>query len=162
MKPIEVLGVEHVDLTVNHLWRSAAFYEKVLLTLGFRRLEEDDTDAHDIRWANAHLTIAIRPAAPDRADVSFNRYCVGLHHLAFKVRSHSDVDEFHRFLVSEGITVLDAPAEYPQYGPNYYAVFFADPDGIKLEVAHFPWGYWRRAQADGHDERPRYGKPNGK
>jgi hypothetical protein len=66
------------------------------------------------------------------------------------------VDQFHGFLRSERITVLDAPAEYPQYGKGYYAVFFADPDGLKLEVVHFPWGYWRRVQAHGHDERPRY------
>jgi glyoxylase I family protein len=32
--------------------------------------------------------------------------------------------------------VLDAPREYPEYVPGYYAVFFADPDGIKLELVH--------------------------
>ncbi len=41
-------------------------------------------------------------------------------------------------MVREGITVLDPPAEYPEYGPQYYAVFFADPDGMKLEVVHEP------------------------
>ena len=54
------------------------------------------------------------------------------------------------------VPILDAPAEYPQYGPNYYAVFFADPDGMKLELVHFPWGYWRTVQRDGSDARPRY------
>ena len=34
-------------------------------------------------------------------------------------------------------------------------LFFADPDGLKLEVVHFPWGYWRRVQESGRDERPR-------
>jgi hypothetical protein len=79
-----------------------------------------------------------------------------LHHLALRTRTRADVDEFHRFLLREKLAVLDAPAEYPQYGPNYYAVFFADPDGIKLELAHFPWGYWRRAMTEGRDERPRH------
>jgi len=36
-----------------------------------------------------------------------------------------------------GATILDAPAEY-DYTPGYYAVFFADPDGLKLEVVHEP------------------------
>jgi catechol 2,3-dioxygenase-like lactoylglutathione lyase family enzyme len=36
-----------------------------------------------------------------------------------------------------GVTILDAPAEYPQYGTGYYAVFFADPDGLKLEYVHY-------------------------
>jgi len=66
------------------------------------------------------------------------------------------VDRVHDLLVRDGITVLDPPAEYPEYGPQYYAVFFADPDGMKLEVVHFPWGYWRRVQSEGGDERPRY------
>ncbi len=80
----------------------------------------------------------------------------GLHHLAFKAKSRAAIDEFHRFLLRENLPILDAPAEYPQYGPNYYAVFFADPDGMKLELVHFPWGYWRTVQRDGSDDRPRY------
>ena len=37
-----------------------------------------------------------------------------------------------------GATILDPPAEYPDYGKGYYAVFFADPDGMKLEYAFTP------------------------
>jgi hypothetical protein len=33
---------------------------------------------------------------------------------------------------------LDPPAEYPRYNPGYYAVFFIDPDGLKLEYVHAP------------------------
>ncbi len=151
MSPIEALGIDHVDLTVNDMERSIAFYEKVLGALGFRRL------AHEgyVAWSNAHMNIAIRPATAEQG-AAFNRYRVGLHHLALKTKSREDVDRYHLFLVQEGITVLDPPAEYPEYGPRYYAVFFADPDGMKLEVVHFPWGYWRKVQTEGHDERPRY------
>ena len=39
--------------------------------------------------------------------------------------------------VEIGATILDPPAEYG-YTPGYYAVFFADPDGIKLEVVFEP------------------------
>ena len=35
-------------------------------------------------------------------------------------------------------STLDPPAEYPLYAPGYYAVFFADPDGLKLEFVHMP------------------------
>ncbi len=151
MPPIDVLGIEHIDLTVSDVERSEAFYDKVMAALGFRRIEDTDP-----RWANAHMTLAIRPAAADERELTFNRYRPGLHHLAFKAISRADVDEFHRFALAEGIEVLDAPALYPEYGENYYAVFVADPDGIKLEIAHLPWGYWRRAQTGGRDERARY------
>jgi catechol 2,3-dioxygenase-like lactoylglutathione lyase family enzyme len=60
MEPIEVFGLEHIDVTVNDLQKSAAFYDKVMPVLGFRRLIEDDGD--DIRWGNAHMTFAIRLA----------------------------------------------------------------------------------------------------
>ncbi|HEY6393900.1 MAG TPA: VOC family protein, partial [Candidatus Binataceae bacterium] len=89
-------------------------------------------------------------------DASHDRYHPGLHHLAFKAHAREDVDEFHRFLLREHLPVLDPPKEYPEYGETYYAVFFTDPDGMKLELAHFPWGYWRRAQIDSADDRPRY------
>jgi glyoxylase I family protein len=150
MEPIEVLGIEHIDVTVNDLTRSTIFYDKVMRALGFRRLP--DNDRNNIRWANAHLSFAIRPAT---SGADFDRYRVGLHHLAFRAKNRAAIDEFHRFLVRENLPILDAPAEYPQHGPNYYAVFFADPDGIKLELVHFPWGYWRGTQRDGSGARPR-------
>jgi hypothetical protein len=45
----------------------------------------------------------------------------------------ADVDGLHRLLVDIGVAVLDAPDEYPQCGQSYYAVFFANPDGLNLE-----------------------------
>jgi catechol 2,3-dioxygenase-like lactoylglutathione lyase family enzyme len=153
---LEVLGIEHIDLTVNDLQRSLPFYAKVLECLGFRRVAHESY----IAWSNGHMGIGFRAAAPAEQGVSFNRYRVGLHHLALRAKSREAVDQFHQFLVREGITILDPPAEYPQYGPNYYAVFFADPDGMKLEFVHFPWGYWRRVQTEGRDARPRYAPEN--
>lgn len=43
----------------------------------------------------------------------------------------------HLALVAAGARILDPPREY-DYTPGYYAVFFTDPDGIKLEVVHVP------------------------
>ena len=52
--------------------------------------------------------------------------------------SRPDVDRVYRQLLAMRVHVLDAAAEYPAYGRGYYAVFFADPDGIKLEYAFTP------------------------
>ena len=57
--------------------------------------------------------------------------------VAFRAPSRAAVDELHARLVGLGVTILDAPAEYP-YTPGYYAVFFADPDGMKLEYVFSP------------------------
>ncbi len=150
-----VLALDHVDLTVRDLARSTAFYDRVLTALGMRRVEHESY----VAWGNGHMNVGLRAAAPQHRDTAFDRTRAGLHHLALRAKSRADVDRFHAFLVRERIAVLDAPAEYPQYGPGYYAVFFADPDGTKLELVHFPWGYWRRVQEHGVDERPRAARP---
>jgi hypothetical protein len=41
-------------------------------------------------------------------------------------------------LQKHDVTVVDPPAEYPDYGKGYYAVYFLDPDGLKLEGMYFP------------------------
>ncbi len=147
----EVLGLDHVDLTVHSLERSIPFYEKVFGALGFSRVEHESY----VAWSNGRMNVGLREAHDPEADTPFNRYRPGLHHLALKAKTRGDVDAFYDWLQKEGVEILDAPGEYPQYGPAYYAVFFADPDGIKFELVHFPWGYWRRVQSDGYDLRPR-------
>lgn len=66
------------------------------------------------------------------------RYTPGLHHLAWNAESRADVDALHALLLRIGADVLDPPAEYSHYGEGYYAVFFADPDGLKLEYVFKP------------------------
>ena len=62
----------------------------------------------------------------------------GLHHVAWAAESRDDVDRLYAELLRVGARILDAPADYPQYGKGYYAVFFADPDGLKFEYVHVP------------------------
>lgn len=58
--------------------------------------------------------------------------------MAFRAADRADVDALYTLLQNIGATVLDAPAEYPQYSEGYYAVFFTDPDGLKLEYVFKP------------------------
>jgi hypothetical protein len=66
-----------------------------------------------------------------------DRYSVGLHHLAIEVASRGTVDERADWLRSAGAEIESEPQEYT-YIPGYYAVFFYDPDGLKLEILHVP------------------------
>ena len=130
-------AVHHIDLTARDLARSAAFYEEVLAFLGYRRSRGDDTGVDwDLRDAG-HLvcSVGLKPARSDR---DHDRYSAGLHHLAWHAASRDDVDRLHALLMRLGARILDAPADYPEYGAGYYAVFFADPDGLKLEFVHWP------------------------
>lgn len=157
MPPLDVLGFDHLDLTVNDLAVSEPFYRNVLGELGFRDVGKD---GDSVIFANGITSIAVRGPSDAHRGAPFDRYRVGLHHLALRAARRGDVDQFHDWLVSEDVPVLDPPAAYPEYGESYYAVFFADPDGLKLELVHYPWGYWRRAQTEGGDDRARY--PRGK
>ncbi|TDJ24241.1 MAG: bleomycin resistance protein [Gammaproteobacteria bacterium] len=125
----------HVDLTVTDLETSVDFYHQVLTELGFERVPVNPGDAPcwEIR-DDPVFGIALHRA---RSAARHDRYAAGLHHLAFRARSKAQVDRFFRFLTARGIEILDAPAEY-QYTPGYYAVFFADPDGLKLELVYEP------------------------
>jgi catechol 2,3-dioxygenase-like lactoylglutathione lyase family enzyme len=63
-----------------------------------------------------------------------DRNAPGFNHLAFNAEDRSDVEKMYALLNQMGATILDAPAEYP-YSPGYFAVYFTDPDGLKLEFA---------------------------
>jgi catechol 2,3-dioxygenase-like lactoylglutathione lyase family enzyme/diadenosine tetraphosphate (Ap4A) HIT family hydrolase len=124
--------VHHLDLTVEDLAAATAFYEGVLPLMGFRRLP--DAPEGPI-WRGDMVEVGLQAARRPRAH---DRYAPGLHHLAFEAPSPRDVDRVYQQLRALGVRILDAPAEYPSYGAGYYAVFFADGDGIKLEYAFTP------------------------
>ncbi len=128
-------GIHHVDLSVRDIAASTAFYDRLMPLLGFRRVTASPDGSPS--WGGAGVEIGLQPA---RSPGGYDRYAPGLHHLAFTAPSRGAVDDLHRRLVDLGVTVLDAPADYPQYAPDtgYYAVFFADPDGVKLEYAYTP------------------------
>jgi glyoxylase I family protein len=128
--------VHHIDLTVSDLARSAVFYEAVLGLLGYRPGGRGETWMDwDMSLPHCAPSVAIRLAKNAR---HHDRYSCGLHHLAWTADSRADVDRLHARLVELGATILDPPAEYPQYREGYYALFFADPDGLKLEFVHTP------------------------
>ena len=133
-------SINHLDLTVSDLAVSEPFYDTVLRYLGFERLEPPPgTSSSRPTWhakdpAQHLFSIALCQARPDSRP--HDRFTPGLHHVAFHAESREDVDGLHRFLLENGVKILDAPADYPQYWPVYYAVFFADPDGLKLEFVH--------------------------
>jgi catechol 2,3-dioxygenase-like lactoylglutathione lyase family enzyme len=75
--------------------------------------------------------------AQTESDGPYDRYRVGLHHLALEAHSRAVVDERADWLRAQGAEIESGPEEY-WYQPGYYAVFFYDPDGVKLEIVHVP------------------------
>ena len=127
--------VHHIDITDSDLAAATEFYDRVLPLMGFTR----GTPCGDSPvWTGAQVDVSLqraRSGAPPH-----DRYAPGLHHLAFGAPSRAAVDRLHDELQRLRIEIFDAPAEYPHYAPGYYAVFFAGPDGVKLEYVHTPHG----------------------
>ncbi len=124
----------HIDLTVKSPEAALEFYDVVLRFMGYAGGKADDGSVGGWMKPGTGFNIALHEARPEYADVEHNRYASGLHHLAFVAESREDVDKLHGLLVKIGAKVLDPPGEF--YEGGYYAVFFADPDGLKLEYVH--------------------------
>jgi catechol 2,3-dioxygenase-like lactoylglutathione lyase family enzyme len=132
--------VHHIDLSVQGLERSRVFYECVLGFMGYKPGYRSATQFDfDLSLPNgAFSSIGIKQSHGANAGRLHDRYAPGLHHLAWRAESPADVDAFYEYLKKNGVEILDPPAAYPQYGEGYYAVFFADPDGLKLEYVYKP------------------------
>jgi catechol 2,3-dioxygenase-like lactoylglutathione lyase family enzyme len=135
-----LVGLGHVDLVCRDLERSLAFYLGVFgpLGLGGRATfpGELGEEIHYLRFpAPGSGSIGLRQASGPEAEQRFELYAPGLHHVALTVESRDDVDAAHAAAEAAGATVLHPPKAWPQYHPRYYATFFLDPDGFRIEVS---------------------------
>jgi catechol 2,3-dioxygenase-like lactoylglutathione lyase family enzyme len=130
--------MQHVDLVVSSIERSLPFYRDLLAPLGFHRIGEVEGERGETIWylSGAASAIGLREAQTP-SEGPYDRYRVGLHHLAFEAHSRGAVNERAGWLRAQGAEIESGPEEYA-YLPGYYAVFFYDPDGMKLEIVHIP------------------------
>lgn len=130
-------GFHHVDLVVSSILRSLPFYRELLEPLGWYRVGEVEGERGETIWyiSGAGGSLGLREA--QSPSDTYDRYRVGLHHLALEAPSRAAVDAAADWLQARGAQIESEPREYG-YMPGYYAVFFYDPDGIKLEIVHVP------------------------
>ena len=136
-----VVGIDHLVIRVSDYAKSKAFYGRLFAFLGFKVLDEYD-DA--IGWTNGETRFWIGPADKAGRKRGYRIGDIGFHHYAFELRSRKDVDALQAFLEKEGATIVDPCGEYYD---DYYAVFFLDPDGLKLEGMKWGERHAREARA---------------
>jgi len=121
--------IDHVSVGVRDLAAATRFYEAVLATLGFRKLEERPATvafgkSYSEFWINHRPGMVPLPQAHGM-------------HIALRARDRARVEAFHAAALAHGGTSDGAPALRPQHGEGYYAAFIRDPDGNRIEAVTF-------------------------
>jgi catechol 2,3-dioxygenase-like lactoylglutathione lyase family enzyme len=151
---VRVTGIDHISIRVSDYEKSKAFYHRLFAFLGF---EISDEYADAIGWTNGRTRFWIGPADAEGRKHRHRAGNIGFHHYAFQLGSRKDVEALQAFLHDIGATIVDPAAEYYD---DYYAVFFLDPDGLKLEGMKYGERHAkaarRRAQKSGKGRRPRH------
>ena len=132
-------STNHLRLTVTDIRRAEEFYDPLLSFMGYELAEESE---ERLAWkmpspAGNRQWVIMSVASGEGGQRKHDRYSPGLHHFAWNAESREEVDRFHELLVELGVEVIAPPAEY-HYEPGYYAVFFSDPDDLKLELVYVP------------------------
>ena len=133
--------IDHLDLVVSDLDRSLRFYTGLLRPLGYVRTAEIEGERGErvvyVGRPGGSGSISLRARQSTSREIPYDRYDLGIHHIALAATSRSMVDERAEWIAGNGGTIESGPEEYG-YTPGYYAVFFHDPDGLKLEIVHRP------------------------
>lgn len=127
-------AINHVAISVVDLKKSDDFWSPIMDFLGYEKTEQFDELSI---WESKTTGSAIN-FWKAKEDGEYKRYAPGLHHLAFNASSKEDVDSLYALLQKLDVEILDAPATYNDYEPGYYAVFFKDVNGFKIELAYTP------------------------
>ncbi len=124
--------VDHITLTVKDFQKSKAFYTDLFVNYLGGKIEINDENLFGILFQNGFL-FEISGEKPEFKDLQFNRYQVGLHHFALQLENKKMIDEIYQKLLELKVEILDAPAFYPDYGESYYALYWQDLNGFKME-----------------------------
>ena len=123
--------LHHIEINVSNLKKSAEFWGWFLHELGYTPFQTWDK-GFSYKEGNAYIVFV---QTEDRfMDIPYHRGGTGLNHLAFHAESKDQVDEMTRKLKARSIPVLYEDRHPYAGGPEHYAVFFEDPDRVKVEL----------------------------
>ncbi len=122
-----IIGVHHIELNVSNLDASFKFYS---LLSSFFKGSTIEREGESFCWRLGSFYIYFNQVKPRFKEASYHRKHIGLDHLAIELSDKEEMLLLREFLIRHGIPIL-YDADY--YGPNYFAIYFEDPDRIKLE-----------------------------
>lgn len=136
------MKIDHLQVTVKDIDLVEGFYDGFMEALGFDLSKKikvylEELDMNVIEYLDSSYDFGICSALSEYENEIVHRRKPGaVHHIAFRAASRSEVDRIYQTVLTLGAEILDEPQIFPQHGPNYYALFFNDPDGIKYEIVN--------------------------
>ncbi|MFC0190246.1 VOC family protein [Fictibacillus aquaticus] len=127
--------LHHIELYVSRLEESRSFWGWLLHELGYQVYQEWN---NGFSYRKDHFYIVFVQTEERFMDVPYHRCRVGLNHLAFHADSREQVDLLTAKLEEQSVSILYQDRHPFAAGEDYYAVFFEDPDRIKVEIAAPP------------------------
>ncbi|MEO1770654.1 VOC family protein [Candidatus Enterococcus ferrettii] len=133
----------HLHITVEDVSVSEKFYDQLFTILGWditSKYKGDlpHMDMSVVEYMHEDLDFAICSPKKELRDITIDaRTPKAIQHLAFAAESKQAVNDFYKALSQLDVNILhDEARYYDKIAPNYYAVFFEDPNGVRLEVFH--------------------------
>lgn len=138
--------IHHIQITVNDVNKAEEFYDKLFEYLAFD-IEKKYTgylahaDMHVIEYIGNGFDFGIcSPKLKFQNDKIDSRKPGSVQHIAFRAKNKEDVDSIFPKIEALGVNILHGePREYKEkIAPNYYALFFESPEGIRFEIFYYP------------------------
>jgi hypothetical protein len=119
--------IDHVDARVRNLTRVRPLYDALLPAMGYSEINADEESAgyHIPGESGAQAFIWFAQDAAHQPNGT---------RIAFAAGTRADVDRFSAIAKQHGASNYEAPQLIREYGPAYYASFFEDAEGNKLEI----------------------------
>ncbi|CEI81697.1 hypothetical protein J18TS1_38360 [Oceanobacillus oncorhynchi subsp. incaldanensis] len=123
--------IHHIEIYVTNLNKTIHFWDWFLSELGYTPFQNWDGGQS---WKLGETYLVFVQAEERFLDIPYHRCRVGLNHLAFHADSRRFVDDMTKRLQQRGVSILYADQHPFAGGDNHYAVYFEDPDRIKVEL----------------------------
>jgi catechol 2,3-dioxygenase-like lactoylglutathione lyase family enzyme len=121
----------HIEIYVSDIEKSAVFWGWLLQELGYAPFQTWDKGRS---WKlGGFYFVIVQVEAPFNA--TYHRKNVGLNHVAFHADNAADVQRMTKTLEEKGVPILYADRHPHAGGADHIAVYFEDPDKIKVEFS---------------------------
>jgi catechol 2,3-dioxygenase-like lactoylglutathione lyase family enzyme len=120
---------DHIDLRVSDLARSRRLYDALLPAMGYAQIAEDPDSICYYRAGEEKLQAFLGLVRDPEHRPNATR-------LALRASGRAEVDRLAELARKAGAGAFEPPHVCDEYTPFYYASFFEDDDGNKLEICY--------------------------